>query len=40
MLLEGDVMVFGEDNEPGLQFGTTDSIFTSGLTANGTQRRT
>jgi hypothetical protein len=37
-MLEGDVMVFGEDNEPGLQFGTTDSIFTSGLTANGTQR--
>ena len=38
VMLEGDVVTFGEDDEILLQFGTTDSLFTSGLTANGTQR--
>ena len=36
VMLEGDMVTFGEDDETLLQFGTTDYLFTSGLTANGT----
>ena len=37
VMLDGDVVMFGEKDEIALQFGTTDRLFTSGLTANGTQ---
>ena len=37
-MLDGDVVVYGKDDEAALQFGTTEALFTAGLTANGTQR--
>ena len=38
VLLEGETVPYGSDQEPTLQLGTTVGLFTSGLTANGTQR--